>query len=315
MNTLLKVKNNILAKSFNSKVSALINNAIKNESNDLLIHNNGNICRENSHLVTFKHDFAPGIYLRQMTMCEDSVVLAQNAATILWAQDIRAWVERSRSKGCHVWVFAQEWVEAAIMRKALMAALQLTGAPYDAVFPKQDSLDGPPGNYMRLPYGGKRPAGRQEILDSDGDPLEYYDFVIAAEEQRTTLDLLRHAATYYKSPVSTQPDLPPARDYSKDPLMRVDGTRLRGLAKQMYENGPVPYYRSHGAGRGRHGFLNRFARAMLESGYSVPDVTSWTKDLDGRLGSWWDDGPKFTGRNDCDRQIERLIADARTRAG
>ena len=97
--------------------------------------------------------------------------------------------------------------------------------------------------------------------------------------------------------------------------MRVDGSRLRGLAKQMYDSGPVAYYRTgHGAGRGRHGFLNRFARAMFESGYANTDVISWTKDLDSRLGAWWDDGPKFTGRNDCDRQIERLVTDARTRA-
>ncbi len=75
MNTLLKVKKNILTKSFNNKVSSLVNNAIKNKSNDLLIHNNGNIYREDSQWVTFKHDFAPGIYLRQMTMSEDSVVL------------------------------------------------------------------------------------------------------------------------------------------------------------------------------------------------------------------------------------------------
>ena len=75
MNTLLKVKNNILAKSFNNKVFSLVNNAIKNKSNDLLIHNDGKVCREDSQWVTFKHDFAPGIYLRQMTMNEDSVVL------------------------------------------------------------------------------------------------------------------------------------------------------------------------------------------------------------------------------------------------
>ena len=75
MNTLLKVKKNILTKSFNNKVSSLVNNAIKNKSNDLLIHNDGKVCREDSQWVTFKHDFAPGIYLRQMTMNEDSVVL------------------------------------------------------------------------------------------------------------------------------------------------------------------------------------------------------------------------------------------------
>jgi hypothetical protein len=75
MNTLLKVKKNILTKSFNNKVSSLVNNAIKNKSNDLLIHNDGKVCREDSQWVTFKLDFAPGIYLRQMTMSKDSVVL------------------------------------------------------------------------------------------------------------------------------------------------------------------------------------------------------------------------------------------------
>ena len=246
---------------------------------------------------------------------DDSIVLAQNAATILWALDIRAWVEISRSKGCHVWVFTKEWVQAPVMRRALMAALQLTDIPHDAVFPKQDSLAGPPGNYVRLPYGGKRPAGRQMVLDPSGEPMDYYDLVLAAEQQRTSTDLLVHAGTHYKPPVMAEPDLPPPRDYSKEPLMRVDGSRLRGLAKQMYDSGPVAYYRTgHGAGRGRHGFLNRFARAMFESGYANTDVISWTKDLDSRLGAWWDDGPKFTGRNDCDRQIERLVTDARSRA-
>jgi hypothetical protein len=140
---------------------------------------------------------------------DDSIVLAQNAATILWALDIRAWVEISRSKGCHVWVFTKEWVQAPVMRKALMAALQLADISYDAVFPKQDSLDGPPGNYVRLPYGGNRPAGRQMVLDPSGEPLDYYDFVLAAEQQRTSTDLLIHAGTHYKPPVAAEPDLPP----------------------------------------------------------------------------------------------------------
>ena len=33
------------------------------------------VCKENSQWVTFKHDFAPGIYLRQMTMKPEAVVV------------------------------------------------------------------------------------------------------------------------------------------------------------------------------------------------------------------------------------------------
>jgi hypothetical protein len=245
---------------------------------------------------------------------DDSIIIARNAAMVMKALDIQGWVELSRSKGCHVWIFNRDWVRASTMRRAMKAVMQLVDCEYDAVYPKQDSLMGPPGNYMRLPYGGARPEGRQQVAGSDGEDLSVYDFLILAEQNKTSVDALRKAASLYEEPKPLIPDLPPKRDYSKEPLMKVDGSRLRGLANEMYTNGPVPYYKAHGAGRGRHGFLNRFARSMFESGYNRSDVTSWTKDLDSRLGSWWDDGPKFAGRNDCDRQIERLIQDAERRA-
>ena len=185
---------------------------------------------------------------------DDSHVIARNTQTVLRAMDIVAWPERSRSKGYHLWIFNQEWVRASVIRRAMHAALDLAEAKYDAVYPKQDSLAGPPGNYMRLPYGGDRPKDRQEMLDSDG-PIPHVDeFLYDAEAQRTPTSALERAAALYKDPIPVVPDLPPKRDYSKEPLMTVDGTRLRGLPSEMFKNGPVPYYKGgHGAGKGRHG--------------------------------------------------------------
>tara|TARA_Y100000310_G_scaffold322915_1_gene382619 strand:+ start:7022 stop:8053 length:1032 start_codon:yes stop_codon:yes gene_type:complete len=245
---------------------------------------------------------------------DDSLVIARNTQKILQAIDIVAWPERSRSKGYHLWIFNEEWVRASVIRRALKAALDLAGAEYDAVYPKQDSLAGPPGNYMRLPYGGNRLKNRQEILDGDETIPYVGEFVTLAEADKTPTSALIRAASLYEDPMPVVPDLPPKRDYSKEPLMNVDGSRLRGLSSEMFNNGPVPYYKGHGAGKGRHGFLNRFARSMFESGYTHVDVISWTKDLDSRLGQWWDDGPKFAGRHDCERQIERLVKDAQQRA-
>lgn len=243
---------------------------------------------------------------------EDSIILAQNATALLRALNINAWPELSRSKGCHVWVFSADWVKASIMRKALMAVMQKGDIPYDAVYPKQDTLDGPPGNYMRLPYGGKSPLGRQVILDEEDKPISVSNFVYEAEHNRTAVEYIEEAATLWEPPVSK---LPPNREYSKEPLMAVDGTRLRGVAKRMWEDGPVAYYTAaEGAGRGRHGFLNRFARAMWEAGYQTNDIMTWTKDLDSRLSNWWPEGSKFIGRPDCDKQIEKLVSSAHQQA-
>jgi hypothetical protein len=164
---------------------------------------------------------------------------------------------------------------------------------------------------MRLPYGGSRPEGRQEVI-VDGLHLDLFDFIILAEKHRTPTDLLERAAELYQHPVAeTKNYLPPARDYSKAPLMRLDGSRLKGLPLTMFSNGPVAYYMQEGAGRGRHGFLNRFARAMFETGFERKDVISWTTDLDSKLSQWWpEDGPKFIGRADSDRQIQRLVDNA-----
>ena len=97
----------------------------------------------------------------------DSEIIAKNAVKLFEALEITAWLERSRSKGYHVWVFAEEWTPVTLMRKALQAVMQLAGGDYDAVYPKSDWLDGPPGNYIRLPYGGERPYGRQVMVNTE----------------------------------------------------------------------------------------------------------------------------------------------------
>lgn len=243
---------------------------------------------------------------------DESLDYAFNAKTILEALSIPSWVELSRSKGCHIWVFCEEWMEASIVRKTLKAVMQIGEIPYDAVYPKQDYLDGPVGNYMRLPYGGKRPVGRQVMIAEDGETVDFDQFLYEAEEHKASRAALEAASTLYKAPES---NLPPARDYSKEPLMTIDGSKLRGLARRMYEDGPVPYYRDgQGAGKGRHGFLNRFARAMWEANYSRLDILSWTTDLDSRLGTWYEEGPKFTGRSDATKQIQKLVDEAGSRA-
>lgn len=242
---------------------------------------------------------------------DDSIVYGENVSTILQALDITGWVEVSRSKGCHVWVFTEDWVESSVMRKALRAAVQMADIKFDAVYPKQDQLDGPPGNYMRLPYGGARLDGRQEVLDSNGYPLDLYDFMLEASTSLASVSALKVAAGLWKPPVD---NLPPERSYNRTPLMQIDGNKLRGVARRMWEDGPHPHYENAGAGKGRHGFLGRFARAMWEAGYAQADILAWTSKLDAQLGTWWSEGPKFQGRRDAQRQIENVVNKARERS-
>ena len=71
---------------------------------------------------------------------EASLIHASNIVTVLRKFGVTGWIERSRSKGYHVWVFAQDWVPAQLMRHALLAAAQIAQAPTREINPKQSTL-------------------------------------------------------------------------------------------------------------------------------------------------------------------------------
>ena len=76
MNTLLKVKNNILAKSWDNKIAIATKEIMSKDSTSFLSHNNGKVIREDTEYVSFEHEFVPGIYLRRMSIKKESLVIS-----------------------------------------------------------------------------------------------------------------------------------------------------------------------------------------------------------------------------------------------
>lgn len=81
---------------------------------------------------------------------------AVNLQSTLRVMGIVSWIERTRSHGRHVWVFADTWVSAAAMRRTLLVACGVAGVSSREVNPKQETLPTSDtlGNYVRLPYPG-----------------------------------------------------------------------------------------------------------------------------------------------------------------
>lgn len=81
--------------------------------------------------------------------------LALNIRAALEARDVPSWIERT-TRGYHVWVFpADGLVDAATMRRALIAACKVVDYDPKEVFPKQTKAVGAMlGNYVRLPLNG-----------------------------------------------------------------------------------------------------------------------------------------------------------------
>lgn len=91
------------------------------------------------------------------------------------------WLERSKSRGAHVWTFFDAPVQAYDARRLLLAALAGAGLSAE-VFPKQDRLPtGGVGNYVNLPYFGDD-GERRVMLDWDtGAPITLTDFLAQAD--------------------------------------------------------------------------------------------------------------------------------------
>ncbi len=90
--------------------------------------------------------------------------------------DMLAYIERSKSKGYHVWMFFERPVPAYKARLVAKKILDDIGKPRTEIFPKQDVLaDGVLyGNFINAPlFGALVPKGRTVFVDPD-DPSAVY---------------------------------------------------------------------------------------------------------------------------------------------
>lgn len=226
---------------------------------------------------------------------EASWAHAQNVRLVLAEFGVTAWVERSRSKGYHVWVFLDRPTNARLVRHALLGACQVVDAPTREINPKQESLsNGQLGNYVRLPYpghAGLEPVGdRRVCVDPRGTVFSLVDFTLQAYARRVEPITLEPVAMLYKEPA--RPVIIPTQVTEGDMHKRMSG-----LAYTIWKDGPLD-------GSGRSEALWKFARLLAEGGqHATSEAIELVREADRAWGKFWE-------RPNGDEVLQRLVLKA-----
>lgn len=234
---------------------------------------------------------------------EQSFIHAVNVHYVLKELGVASYIERSRSKGYHVWVFCDTWCNPEWMRNALLAVCQIADAPTKEINPKSSELkEGQLGNYVRLPYPGALTGPiwaaeedglhRRVVVTTEGEPLSFQAFLEAA--QTVPEALLEDVAAYYVRPPQ---DRLINRQWTNLSGSAVD--RLRGKARIIFYNGPLESASSTTGFRGHT--LWKLACYMAEDGQHTPDeALDLLRDADVRWG-------KFSLRTDGELRLKQMI--------
>lgn len=213
---------------------------------------------------------------------EPSYIHAMNLHTILSHFGIAAWLEKSRSKGWHCWIFADDWVPAATMRRALLGATETAKGPIKEINPKQETMSsGQVGNYVRLPYphGWESNLRRCVIDPNTSEVLPPMIFADVAVETRCSLEMIEEVMALWKPPAKPKPR----------PMPYVEGMRDAGrigpLSKHILRNGPKE-------GNDRSSTLWSLANSLYRDGVSYQEALDVVYEADRRWG-------KFLERNDA----------------
>lgn len=223
---------------------------------------------------------------------------ARNLQQMLAKFGITGWIERSRSKGFHVWVFADKWEPARVMRRGLLMACTLVGAPTREINPKAEGSDDPNflGNYVRLPYPGH--LGKDNVvsfrhrlvLEDENSPINVESFVHQATERRGIQGLYKLAEAYK----------PPAPVVHHE-VRQIDSTevdealgRCRGLTKLFIDEGPRD--------RGRSEWLFILGNQLVKDGlHTIDEMVALLAFADAQHGE------KFTHRRDAELRYSEII--------
>jgi hypothetical protein len=130
-------------------------------------------------------------------------------ATALQGMGLKPWVERSRSKGWHIWIFLPEWVPASAMRRCLKVAYAAIDLPAKEANPKSENLRPTQlGNYVRLPYkaAAVTESERQTMMQGwsatgDGHPMSADLFLSELNDPYSDPARVKHwASKWYEPP-------------------------------------------------------------------------------------------------------------------
>lgn len=210
----------------------------------------------------------------------------------LAAVDVTAWIERSRSKGYHVWVFSNELVPASDMRRMLLLAHQVADVPAREVNPKQETLaHGQYGNYVRLPYPRSHTiTNRRVVLRDEFNHYELGSFTAEALSKLTPASRIMELAKLWREP--ERPKTLVQYDEAT-PTVRQALAQLSPLGKVIWRDGPLE-------GRDRSSTLTKLAHECGRSGMSPSETKVVLMDADKRWG-------KYHLRADGENEIDKLV--------
>jgi hypothetical protein len=216
-----------------------------------------------------------------------SLVHARNLHSLLTQLGITSWVETSRSKGYHVWVYLETPVSASVGRRAMIGACRTVNVPIREVYPKQTEVTGKGwGNCIRLPYPSCAPPGKQTmILPSTLEPIPLAAFASQAWHNRTPSAAIRNLLPLY------QQTLP----QSAASLAAVagdgrDDDNFRYIAREIW--GETEW-------RDRSESLYTFACSLQRQGFSPAGTLRLLHELDSRVG-------KYVGRHDREQRLTEM---------
>lgn len=216
-------------------------------------------------------------------------------AKVLEGMGLRPWVERSRSKGWHIWIFSDDWVPAFIMRRCLKVAYSAIDLQAREANPKSEILrPNQLGNYVRMPYKGALastddnssevvvPVSRQTMMDwtkeNDGEPIRLDDWLGLHTLGLITSDnrsIRRWATKWYEAP----------RKLDVQNLEIATGSELEGLVnrlskplKKLFMDGPSNKDTSQG--------LMALAYNVAKAGWNPQDTYKIVAAADLRFGKY-----------------------------
>lgn len=225
----------------------------------------------------------------------ESIADARLIQRTLEAAGVVAWVERSRSKGYHVWVFADKPVTSKVMRNALLMAHKVADYPAREVNPKQVDVSATKvGNYVRLPYVGGLVATpeRRVILDDSDNPVPLDIFVHDALLKRTSSTRLEEIASMWVEPKVTKVILDIEGSEDLDSSLRMASP----LARIIWRDGPLE-------GQDRSTALTRLAHVCSRSDVTPSMARVIVASADQRWGKYHLRGE--AGQTELDKIIQR----------